>query len=137
MRTLSPPVLAGLVGGALFFAHALVNNSHAWPLVWPLAAGIMAVALSAKRHALGGFWDGLGQAVKAGLIAGLLFFVATVVALMLLATPPLQSVASALGAGPHLVTSGVITTLAAVGAGGMLLATLAGAITFPMVRDRG
>lgn len=137
MKHSSPAILAGLVGGALFFGHAMINNSHAWPMVWPLLAGSAAVLLAARRHGLQGFWNGLGLAARAGLVAGSLFFVMTLAALALLATAPFEATATALGAeGPVVLTASVVIALAAAALGGTMLAALAGAATFPIVGRR-
>jgi hypothetical protein len=70
----------GLVGGLLFFAHAMINNSHAWPLVWPFLAGVLAVWTSRTGdHATYG--ADIGRAAGVGLIAGMVFILATAITL--------------------------------------------------------
>ena len=67
MKNRSPALSGGLVVGLLFFAHAMIKNSHAWPMVWPLVAGAAAVVIAARREQLHGFWSGIGIAAKSGL----------------------------------------------------------------------
>jgi hypothetical protein len=72
--------LFGFGGGLLFFAHAMINNSHAWPLIWPFLAGVLAVWTSrTSSHATYG--ADIGRAAGVGLIAGMVFILATAVAL--------------------------------------------------------
>ena len=135
LHRLPPAAVAGLTAGPLFFLHALVPNSHAWPMVWPVLGGAAAVILTARRHRLGGFWGGVGSSLKAGALAGLVFLVATAAALLALTMPQLEAAARALGSdGPVVVSTSVLLSLAAVAAGGAALAGLAGAVTFPFAR---
>lgn len=135
MKNRSPALSVGLVVGLLFFAHAMIRNSHAWPMVWPLVAGGAAVLIAARREQLHGFWSGIGVAAKSGLIAGAIFFVSTAAALALLASGSFDGAAAALGAeGPLVVGGAMLSAIALVAAGGVLLAILAGAVTFPFVR---
>ena len=55
MTHLSLPIKVGIFLGLLFFVHALVPNSNAWPLIWPIIAGFMAVWLSARKGRVEGF----------------------------------------------------------------------------------
>ncbi|HEX9950661.1 MAG TPA: hypothetical protein VGB53_02755 [Rubricoccaceae bacterium] len=135
LRRLSPSAVAGLAAGLLFFLHALVPNSHAWPMVWPVLGGIAAVTLAARRHRLEGFWSSVASSLKAGALAGLVFLVTTAAALFVLSLPQLEAAARTLGSdGPVIVSGSVLVGLAAVAAGGALLAGLAGAVTFPFAR---
>lgn len=120
MTRLTPAVTVGLVAGLLFFAHAMINNSHAWPLVWPLAGGAAAVWFAARRRRLHGFWSGLGAGAGAGTVAGVLFVVATAIALQAL--------------GLRAVDAKVLSGLAVAAAIGLALAVVAGALAFPFAR---
>lgn len=134
MHTSSSTLIAGLVSGFLFFAHALIPNSHAWPMVWPLLGGVVAVLLPAKRRRLRNFWTGIRKSAKAGILAGLIFLVFTLLALYLLSQPQFSSLLS-LGDSPSpKVTASVALSLAAVAGIGVLLAIIAGAFAFPVVR---
>lgn len=113
MRT---SVIAGLAGGLLFFGHAMVNNSHAWPLVWPALAGAVAVWL-AHRERTSGYAADLMSAGIAGVIAGAVFFGATAIALSrlgLLSDNGLSglAVAALLGLASALVVGGLTHPLA-------------------------
>ncbi len=77
LRTL----LFGITGGLLFFAHAMINNSHAWPLIWPFLAGALAV-WTAKRGDHPSYVSDLGRAAIVGLIAGAVFVGVTFFTLM-------------------------------------------------------
>ncbi len=77
LRTLS----FGVAGGLLFFAHAMINNSHAWPLIWPFLAGSLAV-WTAKSGADPSYATDIGKAAIVGMVAGAIFLGATYVALM-------------------------------------------------------
>jgi hypothetical protein len=69
-------LMFGLGAGLLFFAHAMINNSHAWPLVWPFLAGVLAVWTSRTGgHATYG--ADVGRAAKVGIIAGMVFILTT------------------------------------------------------------
>jgi hypothetical protein len=122
MTRFTPALAAGALAGVLFFAHAMINNSHAWPLVWPLAGGAAAVWFAARRGRLHGFWSGLRAGAGAGVIASVLFFAATVAALAglgLLSPERLNAVLLSLG-----VAAGL----------GVILATAAGALAYPAAR---
>ena len=126
MKQPSPALLAGVIAGLVFFAHAMINDSHAWPMIWPLVAGSGAILLAARKHRLQGFGSGLWIATKAGAIAGALFFATTVAALA-----AMSSFNPAIA-----VTGNVVMMLGAVGLSAVVLALLAGAVTFPVARAR-
>ncbi len=95
----SPAVAAGL----LFFAHALVPYSRAWPLMWPLL-GVAAAALACRSGTVSP-WARIRVGAAAGAIAGCMFRVLTLAALFLLAQPGMGPIARMLGAmGPVVVT---------------------------------
>ncbi len=116
MRTRT--LLIGLAGGLLFFAHAMLNNSHAWPLLWPALAGLLAVwtARGDRAHSYG---SDLGKAASAGLVCGLVFLGATAVTL------------SRMGLG----TSAGLVGLAIAAVLGIVAATVAGGLVHPIARD--
>jgi hypothetical protein len=74
------PIFFGVVGGLLFFAHAMLNNSHTWPLVWPFLAGAPAV-WTERSHASASYGADIARAVTVGIVAGSIFILATAVAL--------------------------------------------------------
>ena len=122
MTRFTPAVITGIVAGLLFFAHAMINNSHAWPLVWPVAGGAAAVWFAAHRHRLRGFWSGLRAAAGAGALSAALFFAATAAALAALGLLPPERIEPALSA------------LAVAAALGFALATVAGGLAYPFAR---
>ena len=118
MRTQT--LLFGLAGGLLFFAHAMINNSHAWPLVWPALAGLLAVwtARGAARRSYGA---DLGRAASAGLVAGAVFLVGTALAL------------SQMQLGGRISFAGLVLAAAL----GLLAAVIAGGLAHPVARRSG
>ncbi len=110
-------LIFGLIGGLFFFAHAMVNNSHAWPLVWPALAGVFAV-WSARDAKGASFGTGLKKAAVAGSIAGVVFVVATAMALTQLG----------------LLKNTGITGLAFAAVIGLLASVIAGSVAHPIAR---
>jgi hypothetical protein len=104
----SPAVAAGLAAGLLFFAHALVPYSRAWPLVWPLLGGVAAAALASGHGRSIGAWARVRVGAAAGAIAGGLFLALTLVALFLLAQPGMEPTARVLGAMQPVVVTPVL-----------------------------
>ena len=93
MRTrVSPAMAAGLTAGVLFFAHAMVPYSRAWPLLWPLLGGVAAAALASRGAQLSG-----GQRARvgasAGAVAGLVSLLATAAALYVISLPRMEGIA--------------------------------------------
>ena len=125
--------MIGALGGLLFFAHAMIPNSHAWPLLWPAMAVVAAAARSGAMQA--GLMRWVARAAGAGLIAGALFLVATAAALNLLGMPGFGGMARALGAnGPVLFNGAVLLSLAVAALIGVIAAALAGAAAYPVAR---
>jgi hypothetical protein len=114
LRT-SPPVTAGLAAGLLFFAHALVPYSRAWPLVWPLLGGVAAAALACGGRAIGP-WARVRVGAAAGAIAGGVFLALTLAALFLLAQPGMESTGRVLGAMEPVVVTPVLAMAIALAA---------------------
>ncbi|HZH32565.1 MAG TPA: hypothetical protein VEY11_17505 [Pyrinomonadaceae bacterium] len=69
-RIRKPVFISGVLLGALFLGNALINYSRAWPLLWPLLGGALAVYL-ASRHMPLGFGGALKVGARAGFIGGL------------------------------------------------------------------
>ncbi len=134
---LTSGVVTGLLAGLLFYLHALIPFSHAWPLLWPLLGGALAVVLAARSEdgqvSLG---QGLKLATKAGVVAGLLFFAATLPTLYALAQPAFEHAARILGAvdAPVQVNTAVATGLAVAALLGTAAASLGGLLAVPMAR---
>ncbi len=122
MTRLTPALTVGLAAGVLFFAHAMINNSHAWPLVWPLAGGAAAVWFAARRGRLHGFWSGLRAGAGAGVVSSALFFAATAAAL------------AGLGLLPPERLNVVLLSLGVAAGLGVVLAAAAGALVYPAAR---
>ena len=107
----------GLIGGLLFFAHAMINNSHAWPLVWPALAGLLTLWSQGRRPAASYAAD-ITKAATAGLVAGAVFMIATGIALAQMGL---------------LEKSGLFGLVSAAGLG-LLVAVIAGALAHPVAR---
>ena len=95
----SPTLRFGFAAGLLLYANALLPNSHAYPFVWPLIGG--AVALwSATRHStkrlIAGSTLWLGAGV--GLLAAIVAVIAVVPTYALLTRAAGGPLARALGA---------------------------------------
>lgn len=73
-------LLLGLGGGLLFFSHAVINNSHAWPLLWPFLAGGVAV-WSSRTDGYASYGADIARATVVGLVAGAVFILTTALAL--------------------------------------------------------
>jgi hypothetical protein len=58
----------------------MINNSHAWPLIWPFLAGALAIWTSRSDGRVG-FGADIGKAAFVGLVAGSVFVIATALAL--------------------------------------------------------
>lgn len=111
LRT-SPAVTAGVAAGLLFFAHALVPYSRAWPLVWPLLGGVAAAALASRGRSTSA-WKRVRVGAAAGAIAGGVFLALTLAALFLLAQPGMEATARILGAmEPVVVTPALAVAIA-------------------------
>jgi hypothetical protein len=106
---------SGLIAGIAFFIHAWIQNSHAWPLIWPFLGGVLAVILVRSRISLG---SALATGAVVGLISALVFVIVTALALYGLGLGPetgeaLQAGATLLGV---LIIVGLAMVAAAVGA---------------------
>jgi hypothetical protein len=112
----SPAVAAGLVAGLLFFAHALVPYSRAWPLVWPLLGGVAAAALASGGGRSTGAWGRVRVGAAAGAIAGGVFLALTLAALVVLAQPGMGATARILGAMEPVVVTPVLAVAIALAA---------------------
>lgn len=134
MLAIRHPVLtSGLVLGILFLGNASINDSHAWPLVWPLVGGALAVALTARRHAVR--WsEGIGLGAKAGLVGLLVTLVAGTPVVYLQAGPALEHRFRQI-----LPLNGVLLVaviMLALGVLNTIVATLGGTLALPFVRTR-
>ena len=122
MGRFTPATVAGVVAGLLFFGHAMIDNSHAWPLVWPFLGGVAAVVLAARHDRLRGFWSGLRAGAGSGALSAALFVSATILVLRAFnLIPPERSDAA-------------LQLLALAGAIGFSLATVGGALSYPFAR---
>jgi hypothetical protein len=111
-RPSTTSLAAGLVAGAALFAHALVQNSQAWPLLWPLLGGLTAVLLG--RRGITSFGAAVRAGALTGLIAGLVFFAVTAIALLILEVPTEAAQAVEGRSGPFLVGLAITSVLAAI-----------------------
>lgn len=125
----------GMATGVAFFFHAMLPNSHAWPLIWPLLGGVAVEVIAGRRHELAGFWDGLRLAGVTGLVTGAIFFALTVAALYALGMDQFASLARTLGAmGPVPFTALIVKAVALTAVTGVFLVAIAGGLAFPLAR---
>jgi hypothetical protein len=128
-------ILVGVAAGAAFFFHAMLPNSHAWPLIWPLAGGVAVQILAGRQHEASGFSNGFRLAGATGLVTGAIFFIATLASLYALGSPQLAPLAQALGAaGPVPFTSLTVKAVAFTAVVGAVLVAVAGSLAFPVAR---
>lgn len=134
---LTSGVVVGLLAGALFYLNALIPYSHAWPLLWPLFGGAFAVLFSArlKRERVS-FAEGIRLSASAGIMAGLLFFGATLPTLYALAQPAFERAARILGAVdvPVQVSMAVAITLGIAALLGAAASVIGGLLAVPVAR---
>ena len=112
----SPAVAAGVMAGLLFFAHALVPYSRAWPLMWPLLGGVAAAVLASAGGRGTGAWGRVRVGAAAGAIAGGVFLALTLAALFLLAQPGMEGTTRVLGAMEPVVVTPVLAVAIALAA---------------------
>lgn len=108
----------GMLAGILYFGNAMINNIHAWPLVWPLIAGCAVVIARVPGRSAVSFWKEIGVVTEAGAITGLVFF--AVIAIVL----------STMG----LLGSFGMRGLAIAGIMGAVLPIISGAVTYPIAK---
>lgn len=127
----------GLIAGFLFFAHALIPNSNAWPLMWPGLAGIFAIYSLQNKRSLKNFLEAAKSLLQMGLILAGIFFVFTLLALLILNIPETEKISSILGAeGPITINSSAIFGLLLASGLGMIIALVSGSISYPFFRKR-
>ena len=136
MTQVSGPMKVGILAGIGFFLHAMIPNSNAWPMLWPAAAGLFGMLLTARRNPGLGFWGSIGVGLKSGAVAGAIFFLVTALSLWLLSSSALTPLARQLGAeGPINLGAAVIGIGVAALIGSALAAITAGA-AYPIARSR-
>jgi hypothetical protein len=132
-RKLSPATWAGIVSGLLFYAHALVPNSHAWPLLWPIAGGAAAMLLSRRNGRPGRV---LATGARTGAVAGAFFLGLTIPTLFLLSLRYSTPIMRALGGnGPLVLTGATVLSMLLVAASAVLTATVGALLARPFVRQ--
>jgi hypothetical protein len=135
--TVGSTLKIGTVSGVAFFLHAMVPNSNAWPMLWPAAAGAVGVMLARRGGHGPGFMRSIGIGLKTGIVAGVVFFAATVVALWLLSTEGLAPFARELGAeGPINLSVATLAGLAFAAMIGSALAPVTAGAAYPFARAR-
>lgn len=136
--TRHPVLTSGIVLGALFLGNASIDYSRAWPMVWPLLGGALAVVLASRRHAVP--WrEGIGLGAKAGLVGLLVLLVVGVPLVSLYAGPAIerrvQDVGGTVPLGGGFLLAAVV--MLALGALNTVAATLGAVLALPLVRARG
>lgn len=135
MKNSSVVLKIGIVAGFLFFLHALIPNSHAWPLIWPFLGGIVLMVYLKDRVNLQNYWQAAKPLLKVGLISAGIFFVFTLLVLFLLNIPGMEGVSEYLGAdGPVTVNSSVVVGLLIASGLGIVLSVVSGSIAYPFLK---
>ena len=99
-RQFTGSVPLGLLFGALFFAHAAVPDTRAWPLIWPAVGGALAVIMCAKCGKRSANFAGTGA--RTGAASAIVFVVAGATLLWWVEAPDLQGRIGILGLGAGL-----------------------------------
>jgi hypothetical protein len=68
--TMRRSYIISFVAAIIFSIHILFNNVHSWPLIWPLAGGILAV-ITGRRHTTYRY----SSIVQSGITGGLIVWV--------------------------------------------------------------
>jgi hypothetical protein len=136
MTQLSTAIKVGIVAGIGFFLHAMIPNSNAWPMLWPAAAGMLGVVLTARSGQGSGFWRSIGVGLKTGAVAGAVFFAATALSLWLLSTSGLTPLARQLGAEGPINLGAALVGIAMAALMGLALAALTAGAAYPIARSR-
>jgi hypothetical protein len=133
---MSRSVLVGLAAGLLFFAHAFLIESQAWPLIWPFLGGLFSLSLSAAMatdHPT--VRDALGAAARAGLACGGVFFVLSSVLLLAAGMPVFEAAAASLETEEAVMfTASMFLPLLITASVGFACSLFAGVLVGPMVR---
>jgi hypothetical protein len=136
MTQLSTALKVGVVAGIGFYIHAMIPNSNAWPMLWPAAAGMLGVVLTARSGQGVGFWRSIGVGLKTGAVAGSVFFAATAVSLWLLSSSGLTPLARQLGAEGPINLGAAVVGLAFAAILGFALAGLSAGAAYPLAKHR-
>ena len=137
-RLFSSTPLAGVIAGLLFSLHALIPNSHSWPLLWPFLGGAVAVHLATRQHHTGrGVTHGFALGLRAGVIAAIVFLVATIPTVYLLAQSYAEPLTRRLGGdGPLVLNGAMFLALVVVAALGVALSAIGGGFAYALDRQR-
>jgi hypothetical protein len=123
----------GIVGGALFFLHALVPGSRSYPFVWPTLTGAVAFWMATDAVAPHRFRRGMSAALGAGILVGLIGFIGATFTVLALGHAVLNSTSSALGpGGPLLIATAAELGIATVGVLAVAAAVVGGAAMMPV-----
>lgn len=135
MKNSSVVFKIGILAGFLFFLHALIPNSHAWPLIWPFLAGIFLMVYLKNKINLENYLQAAKPLLKVGLISAGIFFVFTLLVLLLLNIPVMEGVSEFLSAeGPVVINSSVVVGLLIAAGLGIVLSMLSGSVLYPFLK---
>lgn len=135
MKNSSIVTKVGLIAGFLFFIHALIPNSNAWPLIWPIFAGIFLMFFLKNKRRLKNYLQAARSLLKVGVLSSGIFFVFTVLVLLLLNLPGMEGIANFLGAeGPVIMNSSAVLGLLLASGLGIILSMISGSIFYPFFK---
>lgn len=125
----------GILAGFLFFLHALIPNSHAWPLTWPFLGGVFLMVYLKNQVKLENYLQAAKPLLKVGLISAGIFFVFTLLVLFLLNIPGMEGASEFLGAeGPVIINSSVVVGLLIASGLGIVLSLVSGSVLYPFLK---
>ena len=140
--TIRAGIITGIVGGTVFFLHALIPRSGTYPFIWPLLTGAAAywrvtrdaapAAAPAAAAAPGRVGRGVQATVVAALLVGLIAWVGSTVTVAALSRPVLSPIAQSYGASASDVTSTAARAVAMVALVAAGLTVLGGAVVLPV-----
>jgi hypothetical protein len=120
----------GIAGGLLFTIHASIPYCYSWPMIWPALAGATAFLLATREPKPHRLVTGLGAALAAGVVTGVVAFVgvSTVVYVAVHTVPSVRQI----GAPGGLITAASVAAAAWLGAIDLVVAFLAGVLMLPV-----
>jgi uncharacterized membrane protein len=125
-------VRTGIVGGTVFFLHALIPNSGSYPFIWPVLTGAVGFWIATNDAAPGRIQRGIQATFVAALIVGLIAFVGSTITVLALSRPVLNPIARAYGASPSSVTSTAERAVGMVALVAVAITLLGGVVMIPV-----
>lgn len=131
MRNLAVHVKIGILAGILFFLHALIPYSDAWPMIWQgIAAAVLVIWLMKSGKDVQ-YRKTAKRLFQTGLISSAIFVVCTAAVLFTLTFPSMNVFASFPGAEGEIVFNAtLISGLLMASAIGVVVMLVIGSLTY-------